>query len=121
MGSVTILPRLRLAESGAVSMANVLASWKEIAQYLGKGVRTVQRWERTLSFPIHRPNPSGIAIAIPEEVDAWIRSRQSQSLSNGQCESELARLRGIVDELQAENQDLRHQLEAMHTETPAIR
>jgi hypothetical protein len=25
---------------------SVLTSWKEIAQYVGKGVRTVQRWER---------------------------------------------------------------------------
>jgi DNA-binding transcriptional regulator YiaG len=26
--------------------AGVLTSWTEIARYLGKGVRTVQRWEK---------------------------------------------------------------------------
>ena len=119
MGSVTILPRLRLAELGAVSMANVLTSWKEIAQYLGKGVRTVQRWEQESGLPVHRPHASGVAIAFPDEIHAWIRSRQSES--NGQCELEVARLRELVSELQAENQDLRHQLEAVHTETPAAR
>jgi len=32
----------------------MLNSWKEIAAYLGRGVRTVQRWERELGLPIHR-------------------------------------------------------------------
>ena len=26
-------------------MASVMTSWKEIARYLGEGVRTAQRWE----------------------------------------------------------------------------
>ena len=32
----------------------VLNSWKEIAGYLQRGVRTVQRWERDLHLPVHR-------------------------------------------------------------------
>jgi hypothetical protein len=32
----------------------LLNSWKEIAQYLDRGVRTVQRWERDLHLPVHR-------------------------------------------------------------------
>ena len=32
----------------------VLNSWKEIASYLNRGVRTVQRWERELQLPVHR-------------------------------------------------------------------
>lgn len=32
----------------------MLNSWKEIAAYLGRGVRTVQRWERDLRLPVHR-------------------------------------------------------------------
>src|SRR6266550_1743785 len=31
-----------------------LESWKEIAAYLGKGVRTVVRWEKTEGLPVHR-------------------------------------------------------------------
>lgn len=31
-----------------------LNSWKEIAAYLDRGVRTVQRWERELQLPVHR-------------------------------------------------------------------
>jgi hypothetical protein len=33
---------------------NTLNSWKEIANYLDRGVRTVQRWERELHLPVHR-------------------------------------------------------------------
>jgi len=32
----------------------ILNSWKEIAVYLGRGVRTVQRWERELRLPVRR-------------------------------------------------------------------
>jgi hypothetical protein len=32
----------------------MLNSWKEIAAYMGRGVRTVQRWEMQLGLPIHR-------------------------------------------------------------------
>ena len=32
----------------------ILNSWKEIAAYLDRGVRTVQRWERELELPVHR-------------------------------------------------------------------
>jgi excisionase family DNA binding protein len=32
----------------------ILNSWKEIAGYLGRGVRTVQRWEQELHLPVHR-------------------------------------------------------------------
>ncbi len=31
-----------------------LNSWKEIASYLQRGIRTVQRWERELNMPVHR-------------------------------------------------------------------
>ena len=31
-----------------------LDSWKEIASYLGRSIRTVQQWERTEELPVHR-------------------------------------------------------------------
>jgi hypothetical protein len=56
-------------------MQAVLGSWKEIANYLGKGVRTVQRWERYSALPVHRPSGSskGVVIAFTEELDQWAR------------------------------------------------
>jgi phage terminase Nu1 subunit (DNA packaging protein) len=34
-----------------------LNGWKEIANYLGRGVRTVQRWEE-MGMPVRRPSKS---------------------------------------------------------------
>ncbi len=67
----------------------VFSSWKEIAAYLGKGVRTVQRWERDLSLPIRRPvaHNQRIVIAVPAELDAWI---QQQVARNSAAQQSLA-------------------------------
>lgn len=52
----------------------VLTSWKEIARYLGKGVRTVQRWELTLGLPVKRPcgADARIVMARREDLDQWL-------------------------------------------------
>jgi len=51
-----------------------LNSWKEIAAYLGKGVRTVQRWEAQLGLPVRRLGREGheIVYALRSEIDAWM-------------------------------------------------
>ena len=50
-----------------------LNGWKEIAAYLGKSVRSAQRWELTLGLPVRRINtPDGhIVFAEPGEIDEW--------------------------------------------------
>ena len=60
-----------------VSKATVLNSWKEIAVYLGRGVRTVQRWEATLGLPVHRTavGDRSPVLAFPHEVDRWLADR----------------------------------------------
>jgi hypothetical protein len=67
----------------------ILNSWKEIASYLGRGVRTVQRWERDMGLPVHRPKGKdrSAVLAFPTELDKWlhntpVRSRTLQA--NGQ-------------------------------------
>jgi hypothetical protein len=48
--------------------------WKEIAKYLGKGVRTVQRYETLQRLPVHRSNGDtrGAVMATKAELDAWV-------------------------------------------------
>ncbi len=55
-----------------------LDSWKEIASFLGRGIRTVQRWEREEGLPVHRlPHAErGSVFADPKELSAWWDSRQ---------------------------------------------
>src|SRR6266853_203358 len=55
-----------------------LDSWGEIASYLGREVRTVQRWERTEGLPVHRHEhkKKSTVYAYSGELDAWIKNRQ---------------------------------------------
>jgi len=55
-----------------------LDSWKEIASYLGRGIRTVQRWEREEGLPIHRLDhvKRGSVYASRRELTAWWESRR---------------------------------------------
>ncbi|HEX3986077.1 MAG TPA: hypothetical protein VHX13_05635 [Acidobacteriaceae bacterium] len=55
----------------------VLTSWKDIAQYMGKGVRTVQRWEQDFGLPIRRPLgfDKKAILARPADLDAWVALR----------------------------------------------
>jgi CARDB protein len=50
-----------------------LDSWKEIAEYLGKDIRTVERWEIDLGLPVHRVRKGGSVWAEPDELDAWLK------------------------------------------------
>lgn len=57
-----------------------LSSWKEIAAYLGRDVRTVQRWEQTQGLPVyrHRHHRLSTAYAFKGELDAWWHTRPSE-------------------------------------------
>jgi hypothetical protein len=52
----------------------VLNSWKEIANYLNRGVRTVQRWEQELQLPVHRIGTGKRApvYAVISELQFWM-------------------------------------------------
>lgn len=51
-----------------------LDSWKEIATYLNRTVRTVLRWSRTSGLPVHRvPGPRRRSVyAFSDELDSWL-------------------------------------------------
>ena len=56
-------------------MAEQLGSWKEIAAYLGREVRTAQRWAETRGLPVHRL-PGGArprVFSLTSEIDAWLQ------------------------------------------------
>jgi len=64
--------------SSTRSLEGRLDSWKEIAAYLGRGVRTVQRWEREEGLPVHRlaHDRRGTIYARREELSEWWESRR---------------------------------------------
>ena len=56
-----------------------LESWKEIAAYFKRDVRTVQRWEQRGRLPVHRlaDNLGGV-YAFRSELDAWRATSQQR-------------------------------------------
>ena len=87
--------------------ASVLTSWKEIARYVGRGIRTVQRWEQELGFPVRRTK-QGSLLAVPGEIDSWVKLQQ---LTDGRLDlASLRVLRTEIRELRSENRELLRQL-----------
>jgi len=72
-----------------------LDSWKEIAVYLGRGIRTVQRWEREEGLPVHRlaHERRGSVYARREELAAWWESRRLTLAAPASSHSEGAPVR----------------------------
>jgi len=67
-----------LGPEGSPPSGKKLDSWGEIASYLGREVRTVQRWEQTEDLPVHRHEhkKKSTVYAYAGELDAWIKQRQ---------------------------------------------
>jgi TolB-like protein/tetratricopeptide (TPR) repeat protein len=55
-----------------------LDSWKAVAAYLSRSVRTVKRWERLEGLPVrrHQHERSSSVWAFTSELDAWSLTRQ---------------------------------------------
>jgi hypothetical protein len=111
----------------------VLTSWKDIARYMGKGVRTVQRWEQDFGLPVRRPRGSSkkAVLARPRDLDAWVAMRCSSradlapdvpraaaltdALSSLACDIETSRMLrssncALLDEVSASLETLRRQV-----------
>ncbi len=70
-----------------------LDSWKEIAHFLNRDVRTVQRWEKEENLPVHRHlhlNRSSV-FAFEDELESWLENGGSN-----QAEEETGRFPVIL-------------------------
>jgi hypothetical protein len=100
--------------------STVLSSWKDIARYLGKGVRTVQRWERHLGLPVRRPNGAlqkSAVVLYRGDVDAWLATRFSaRALKKNEAQSSRSARTTLREgirtarELRMANQELTEQI-----------
>jgi tetratricopeptide (TPR) repeat protein len=54
-----------------------LEGWKEIAEYFGRTVRTIQRWEREQELPVrrHLHNSGSTVYAFVEDLASWLGRR----------------------------------------------
>ena len=104
-----------------------LNGWKEIAKYMGRGVRTVQRYEHDLGLPVRRSmsKSRGSAIATKEELDAWVdvkplahsfalRRASLNITAVKDFRTALAEQRQLREELAATRKSLHSIVEALH-------
>ncbi len=70
-----------------------LDSWKEIASYLGRQVRTVQRWEKREHLPVHRHyhEKTGSIYAFKGEIETWRKGRSLRPSDSG-CQRSMSTL-----------------------------
>jgi hypothetical protein len=91
--------------------SGIFSGWKDIANYLGKGVRTVQRYEGEFGLPVRRPagKHRGSVLATKAELDEWVHgifrersgaTRNAVPLDCGDLESAIFRLTTLLHELQ---------------------
>jgi len=77
-----------------------LDSWKSIALYLGRSLRTVQRWHECNGLPVHHfGGHKGSVFAYEEEIDQWLlniaagsgrsQAREEETLESGKRSSSL--------------------------------
>lgn len=75
---------------------DLLETWKEIAVYLDRDIRTAKRWERSRALPVHRlpGGPKSAVYASKSEVDKW---RQGGGLAVHPMEpAETAKRRPVI-------------------------
>jgi hypothetical protein len=80
-----------MSASGAVMVnedsPQIFSGWKEIANYLRRGVRTIQRYELEQGLPVHRPirKSKGFVVATKAELDGWVTAGWMKSRPSRQA------------------------------------
>ncbi len=96
----------------------ILKSWKEVASYLGVGIRTAQRWKDERGLPIRQPSGakrSSAVLAVPDEVDRWL-AQSSDTLPQQKPEPAALRRVNVTDTLWRRNarpRQLEREVEAL--------
>lgn len=111
----------------------ILNGWKEIANHMGRGVRTVQRWE-ALGLPIHRPNSRlrSAVVTTSDEVDRWlitcVNGRTTivtrEYVAETPLSAELAktnRLLAEMEQFRAQNKAMREAMVRIRTQSQNLR
>lgn len=79
--------------------ARRLDGWKAIASFLGRSIRTVQRWEQDVAMPVRRVGGGrqGPVWADASELEAWLRGYQHHTRDVA-CERAAAADTGVAAE-----------------------
>ncbi len=104
-----------------------LNGWKEIGSYLGRTVRTAQRWEAQLEMPVHRPatRKRTAVIAFPHQIDSWLvrnccRLDSYQGFERIDFPTDIATLNEKLVRLQSEAAQLALEIQRARGETSRV-
>ncbi len=65
--------------------SEILDSWKDIARYLERDIKTCYRWEKELGLPVHRIDDTSSrsnVFAYKSEIDQWLQDRAKNQDAN---------------------------------------
>jgi TolB-like protein/tetratricopeptide (TPR) repeat protein len=84
--------KLSVAET-LQSQQDRLDTWKEIAKYLGRQVRTVQLWEKNEGLPVYRHMHQnlGSVYAFRSELSGWLESASRRSANSARLDEDRER------------------------------
>jgi hypothetical protein len=105
----------------------ILNSWKEISEYLGRGIRTVQRWESLYGMPVHRPagHPRSAVVTTTRELDHWLTSpaltKRLAGEANALIGQSLSRLQERFETMQVKLESTRLQMNEVRSRSVALR
>lgn len=90
---VELLASSKTSAHGMDWLEDRLDSWKAIASYVGRSVRTAQRWEKEEHLPVWRhPHLEGSSVyGLKKEIDEWRKSRSLAASWSAESESALHR------------------------------
>jgi TolB-like protein/Flp pilus assembly protein TadD len=82
---------VRARENASAHPDDLLASWKEIASYLKRDVRTVRRWEANQGLPVrrHRHQKGASIYAYRSELDLWWKGEKEKLANEDQASESL--------------------------------
>lgn len=88
----------RASPSALESNRERLDSWKQIAVYLNREVRTVQRWEKREDLPVRRhTHLKGSSVyAFKKEIDVWLTGRGDDNWRRFEVVAHCRLLRGSL-------------------------
>ena len=103
--SLRLMARKKAITGVGANRTQLLSGWKEIANYMHQGVRTVQRWE-AIGLPVRRVKTSSRSpvIALAEDLDVWARSLHVPLLDR------IEELKATISSLEAQVRSLKRQL-----------
>lgn len=126
-GSKSLDPWHKVAARRAEAPANpvekngqseLLSGWKDIANYLGKGIRTVQRYEMELGLPVRRPagKVRGSVLATRSELDAWIAASPMRDVAPAERMPKVSVERPALHDALHQHRDLRARMSGLTDE-----